>query len=193
MLTQDNCQDKSDEELVKLTLADQEYFLCIIKKYHDKLMRYVRRISGVGPEEAEDVLQEVFLKTYRNLNDFDAGLKFSSWIYRIAHNQVISDFRKRQARPQISSDLNEIALDNLAADLDIAREIDGKFQQEQIGQVMRGLKDKYKQVLILKFFEEKSYQEISDIIKKPIGTVGSLLNKAKADLRNELNKQDIKL
>jgi len=69
----------NDAELVALTLENQSYFIHIVNRYRAKLASYLRRISGLGPEDLEDVLQEVFIKIYLNLNDFDQDLKFSTW------------------------------------------------------------------------------------------------------------------
>jgi RNA polymerase sigma-70 factor (ECF subfamily) len=187
-------EDKSDEEIVRLTLLDQEYFLHIIKRYKDKLFRYVMRISNLDEEGVEDVLQDVFLKVYQNLNDFDDSLKFSSWIYRITHNQVISNFRKLKARPQKAGfDLDDDLVKNLASELDLIKEFDAKLLEQQIASVLERLDTKYKEVLVLKFLEEKSYNEISDIIRKPVGTVGSLINRAKKDFGKEYEKEKKKI
>ena len=101
MITIDKCQHKSDINLVKLTLADQDYFLCLMEKYKAPLARYIIRLSNIDSDSAEDVLQDIFIKIYQNLNAFDQSLKFSSWIYRIAHNEIISHYRQLKARPQL--------------------------------------------------------------------------------------------
>lgn len=197
MIKEEEYQNKTDEELVKLTLQNQEYFLGIIKKYKTKLYNYIRRISNVTPQDAEDTLQEVFIKAYLNLNDLsptEDGLKFSSWIYRITHNQVISEYRKKRARPNTSSiDLEDINSRKIALELDIEKNIDTQFLRKNIFKILNNLNPKHKEILILKFFEEKSYKEISDIIQKPMGTVASLMNKAKQEFIKELKKQNINL
>ncbi|RLC36850.1 hypothetical protein DRH27_04610 [Candidatus Falkowbacteria bacterium] len=177
-----------------MALANQGNFIFIIKRYKEKLFNYIRRITNMDDEDAEDILQEVFIKVYLNLNDFDTSLKFSSWIYRIAHNQVISQHRKLKARPEGTAlKLDDGAVKTIAADLDIKKDVDLKILRENIFGTMEKLDSKYKEILILKFFEEKSYQEISDIIKKPMGTVASLLNRAKEKFGNEFSKQNIKM
>ncbi len=184
----------SDEELVRLTLANQEYFLHIIQRYKMKLYRYVLRIANIDPEEVEDILQEVFMKVYQNLNGFDSSLKFSSWIYRITHNQVISNFRKLQARPQKANfDLDDDIIHNIASEFDMVNNLDNKILRTNIFKIIDQLSIKYREVLILKFLEEKSYKEIADIIKKPIGTVGSLMSRAKQEFKKELLRQNIKI
>src|SRR3989339_817993 len=126
-----NIEEKSDEELVGLAIKDQAVFLHIMNRYQAKLLYYIKRISGLSNDEAEDVLQDVFIKIYQNLNDFDIDLKFSSWAYRITHNQVISNFRKIQARPQTNAFDTEL-LETLASDMDSARDIDVKLLRERL-------------------------------------------------------------
>jgi RNA polymerase sigma-70 factor (ECF subfamily) len=188
------CEEKSDAELVALALRNQDDFVHIMKRYKDKLARYVLRLTNIDPEDAEDILQDVFLKVYVNLNDFDSGLKFSSWIYRITHNQVISRHRKEKVRPQGNSvPLEDNAVLGLAADLDLAKTTDLGLLRNAIERVLANLDEKYREVLVLRFFEEKSYDEIADIIKRPPGTVATYLNKAKAEFRREMEKQGIRV
>lgn len=185
-------EKSSDEDLVALTLKDQDYFAEIIKRYQVRLFNYIIRISGVRAEDAEDILQDIFLKIYLNLNDFDRTQKFSSWAYAISHNQVISQFRKRQARPEGHAvNLEDNAAKNLMIDFDLLKDLDLRRAKELINKVLDQLDPKYREILVLKFLTEQSYQEISDIIKKPQGTVASLMNKAKEEFRREALKQKI--
>jgi len=189
-----NFRKKTDEELVSLALGDQSHFLYLMRRYEGKLLAFILRISNYSHDEAEDILQEVFIKIYENLNDFDTSLKFSSWAYRITHNQVISHYRKTKARPQsLPLDINEKILANLSSDLDIEKEIEVGYLKKAIKKVLANLDVKYREVLILKFLEERSYQEISDILKKPMGTVATLINRAKKEFKEELDRQKIKI
>ncbi len=179
IIVEENCRDKKDEDLVFLILKNQDYFLCLVKKYENKLFNYIRRISNFKKEEIEDILQDIFIKVYKNLNNFDQGLKFSSWIYRIAHNQVISNFRKIKSRPQLVWDEDENILRNISSEFSIEENIDQVLFQKNINNILNKLDNKYREILILKFLEEKNYKEISDILKKPMGTVATLINRAK--------------
>jgi len=184
-----DCEKKTDEELAKLSLENQAYFLCMINRYKSKLMAYIRRISGASQEDAEDILQEVFIKVYQNLNDFDPDLKFSSWIYRITHNAVISNFRKSKSRPQeVELDIGDDSIKVLATDFDIERELNLDYLRKKIFKTLNCLDSEHKEIIVLKFFEEKSYKEISDIIKKPMGTVASKMNKAKSEFKKEYER-----
>jgi len=192
MITEKDCQGKTDEELVGQVLAEPDYFLCLMKRYETKLLRYIKRISNLRDEEAEDVLQDVFIKVYKNLNDFDSDLKFSSWIYRIAHNQVISNFRRNRSRPQAIWDEDDNILKNITEEFNIEKEIDLKILKNNINIILSQMDKKYREALVLKFLEEKDYQEISDILKKPIGTVGTLIRRAKLQFLKILNDSILK-
>ena len=193
MITGSECINKTDEQIVVLTLKNQDYYLCLMKRYEAKLLNYILKISNISREDGEDILQEVFIKAYQNLNDFDLNYKFSNWIYSIAHNATISAFRKKKVRPQTVSwedkDLNNI----LESTLDVENTSLQKLTYKHILKIINQLPLKYKDVLILKFVEGKDYREISDILHKPMGTVATLINRAKKSLKQELKKEDIKL
>ena len=193
MINEENCLDKKDEELAILTAENQAYFLCIMKKYEIPLSRYVRRISNFSKEEIEDILQEVFIKVYQNINDFDGSLKFSSWIYRITHNHVISKFRKFKSKPEGAIlEITESEFNNISSEFDISKELDAKINKENISVILASIDQKYREVLVLKFLEERDYKEISDIIKKPMGTVATLISRAKKRFREKIEEQEIK-
>lgn len=193
MINKEACENKEDSELVELSLKKQDYFYCLISRYQEKLLRYIRRISSSSKEDAEDILQEVFMSVYENLNDFDNGLKFSSWIYRITHNRTISHWRKIKARPKtISGDDEENNLfDFIEGGDDLAKNLERKQSSKEVRKIIFSLDEKYRDVLVLKFLEDMDYKEISDVLKKPMGTVATLLNRAKKRFAEEAKKQDL--
>ena len=184
--------EKTDEELVILTLEDREVFGVLIERYYEKLLRYIRRITNYREDDLKDILQETFIKAYSNLNSFDTSLKFSSWIYRIAHNQTISIYRKHSSRVEGNTfDIDDEKLLGIAADNDTTRDAGSSLMKERIAGALTKLDPKYREVLVLKFLEEKDYEEISDILQKPKGTVGTLINRAKKHLKLALEEGGI--
>ena len=180
MEIESECSKKSDEELVNLSLEHSDYFLCLIKKYSPKLSIYLKRISSANDEDIEDSLQEIFIKVYTNLAGFDSSLKFSSWIYRIARNYIISWHRKKTARPQeIFGNEDYDILDNIASDFNLIEMIERNILKQDVEDILNSLKQSYREVLILFYFENKKQKEISDILKKPINTISSLISRAK--------------
>jgi RNA polymerase sigma-70 factor (ECF subfamily) len=178
--------NKTDNDLVKLSLVDPEWFFFLSKRYEDKLLRYITRISKFNREDATDVLQDVFVKTYYNLNDFDPDLKFSSWIYRIAHNQTVSEIRKRVVRPTIY--LEDEDLVKFEDAFDMEDEIDRSLDKGKIDEALSNLDEKYREVLVLRFLDEKDYVEIADILKKPVSTIGNLILRGKKLFKVEYEK-----
>jgi len=183
----------ADKDLVHLALQKPDYFSYIVERYEKKITRYIKRIAGLNNEDTEDLLQDIFIKVYQNLNGFDKFLKFSSWIYRIAHNEIISQWRKNKARPQLVGGQEiDAFLHNIASEINIEKEIKHHDLKDDIKKVLEKLDIKYREVLILRFLEEKSYEEISDILKKPMGTVATLINRAKRQFKKEAQKINIK-
>ncbi len=179
----DKYENLSDLQLIQLSLEDHRNFEILMERYEPLLLRYIRRIANVSREEAEDLLQEIFIKVFRNLNGFDQKLKFSSWIYRIAHNEIVNHAYKQKVRSVITSmdDNNEHYLKQgkWTEKSDAYFDLESKESSKRLQEALMELPEKYREVLILKFFEDKSYREISDILKKPEGTVATLINRAK--------------
>ncbi|MCD6109490.1 RNA polymerase sigma factor [bacterium] len=175
----------SDEQLVKESLKDKNKFAILVERYEQKLLRYIKRITGHYNNQAEDILQETFIKIYRNLNKFDQSLKFSSWAYRITHNESINHIRKEKETIPIETDDTETEnlINILGSETDIQEETATKELATQIRKAIKKLPKKYQDVLILYYLEDKDYQEISDILKKPKATIGTLLSRAKLKLK----------
>jgi RNA polymerase sigma-70 factor (ECF subfamily) len=182
-----DAREKTDEELVVESLVNPDVFATIIYRYEKQLLRYIRRISGVPIEDAQDILQESFLRVYRNLNDFDASLTFSSWIYRIVYNATVSVYRKCKSRPEGNRvDVDDDVLHRIAGNENILESVEQDDIARRVRLVIDTLPEKYHEVIVLYYFEEKTYREISDILRKPEGSVATLLSRAKRRLRKML-------
>ena len=181
----------SDEELVeKVRIENSELYVEIVKRHQQKLYRYLNYLTNNSPE-AEDLVQNVFIKTYQNLFDFNTKRKFSSWIYLIAHNEGINFIRNRKRKKQISlEDLNSPLVDNNNFFND---NLIGKEIQRKVKQCLDELEPKYSEPLILYYFEDKSYKEISDILRIPIKTVGTFIFRGKKIMKDICQKRGINL
>lgn len=183
-----------DEELAKLTIEASQAFDELIIRYEPKLRRYLVRLTRLSKEDIDDVLQETFIKTYKNIASFDEDLKFSSWIYRIAHNEAISHLRKNkrffffERNPVETENGEEITPDFFVVNPTQAEDFDLALNKTLVSSTLKKLDQKYREVLILRYLEEKDYAEISDIIKKPPGTVATLLNRAKKQFSEICNQ-----
>lgn len=190
-----NDEQVTDEVVVKQALQDKEQFGVLMDRYEAKLRRYIARLGVRNADDQLDVLQDIFLKVYRNLNGFDPKLKFSSWIYRIAHNEAISAYRKKNVRPEghLVADSEEI-LSFVSGTLEMADEtFDKTVNADEVNQALLKIDKKYSQVLLLRFFEHKEYDEISDILQIPIGSVGTLIHRGKKQLAAVINDDHIRI
>lgn len=183
-----------DAVLVSRALKNADDFIEIVQLYESPIRRYITRLGCKDSNDVDDILQDVFLKVYINLNEYDSQLAFSSWLYRIAHNETISFFRKKSVRPQPVAHEEDLRLfENISDDIDFTKSLNTKMNVELLRKALAELEEQYRNVLVLKFLEEKSYTEVSDILKIPVGTVGTLINRGKKRLKDALVSKNITL
>lgn len=177
---------QTDEQIVAIVrTVNHDMYSEIIKRYKDKLFHYLRKFI-YDQDELEDVLQDVFIKAYRNLYNFNINKKFSPWIYRIAHNEALNHIKKYKKE---SFSLDEKEFDIIDESLDIKDKIDNKIVKNKIEQALLKMKDKYRESLVLYYFEQKTYEEISEIMLIPKSTVGTLIMRGKNILKKILVKE----
>jgi len=170
-------QKLTDEQLVELIRSeDKELYLEIVLRYQEKLLRYATYLIQ-DKAKAADAVQESFIKAFINLNSFNLKMKFSSWIYRIVHNQAINIINKNKKELPL---LNNVDFDSgKNTELDLSK----KEIKERVDKCINQMPTMYSEPLSLYYLEEKSYEEISDILRLPIGTVGTRINRAKIIMR----------
>jgi len=177
-------QEMTDEELViKIRKGDGTLFDELVKRYEQKLLRYVNYLTS-GNDIANDVVQDTFIKVYINLNSFKTDLKFSSWIYRIAHNETMNRLRKYNFRMfQLDADFVDRFVQ---APENVETQLEREETSKNVTKALNNLPLKYKVPLVLYYMEDKSYDEIGDILKVSTGTVGTLINRGKKRLKDVL-------
>lgn len=181
-------QESTDNELVEISKKHPEAFSELVARYQGRLFAYVRKISYFQNEDIEDILQEVFLKVYKSLNLFDGDLKFSTWIYQITRNATIDAIRKKQVRPQTVWLEDDEMVKLFRSNTDIKKQLERKEDRQAVRKIIDSLPYKYKEVMILRFLEDKTYEEIMDIVQKPKGTVAALINRGKKMMAEEAEK-----
>lgn len=175
-------RQETDEELATLVQGkNEEAFGVLMSRYQPKLLRYGRRfLSENAP--IEDVVQEVFIKTYQNIQSFDASRPFSPWIYRIAHNLFANTLRHNSRSPFITVDLDAFSA-HVAYEIDPAGEEEREQTKTLIDRGLDALVPIYREIIILYYLEQLSYQEIADVLHVPLGTVGIRLSRAREALK----------
>jgi len=179
----------SDEDLIeKFQRGDIYAYELIVKRYKDQLLNFVYRFLG-NQEEAEDVVQETFLRVYRNRHAYQRVAKFSTWIYTIAGNLARTELRRRNRRRIFS--LSTLGVEDKEYEisdelLSPERHTNTVLSEEIIQREINKLSSKFREVIILRDIQELSYEEISKIIRVPIGTVKSRVNRARLRLQGRL-------
>jgi RNA polymerase sigma-70 factor, ECF subfamily len=173
--------ENTDENLALLVQnGSTEAFGTLIQRYEAKISRYARRFL-FDHEDTKDLVQEVFLKAYINIKSFDTKRSFSSWVYRIAHNEFINAIKKKGREPLPFFDPDTLFPHPLSKETPDQEFKDVELKQA-LTECLKELVPKYREVLVLYFFEELDYQKISEILHIPTSTVGVRLKRAKQAL-----------
>lgn len=178
----DDLENKSDEEIaVLIKTGNEDALKVMIERYQPKMMRYANKFLYLY-EDRQDAVSEVFIKTYQNIQSFDESRSFSSWIYKIAHNNFINFIKKkgREALPLIDPDTffavkvpDEAEIKN--------REI--SELREVLDSILEKISIKYREILVLYYYEDKTYDEIAEILEIPKNTVGVRLKRARIKMK----------
>jgi len=163
----------SDEEIVeKVRSIDQEFYAVIMERYQNKLLRYATNLIR-DEDKAADIVQASFIKVFINLKGFDIKKKFSSWIYRIVHNEAMNIIIKHQKEIRLPDDIDFKSEDDIEKD----------FEQKEIVTKVEKCLEKmpllYSEPITLYYIDQRSYKEISDILRIPMGTVATRISQAK--------------
>lgn len=171
----------SDEELVEyVRTRDQESYVILLRRYEDRLLRYARYLIR-DHDRAVDAVQEACIKAFINLNGFNTKKKFSSWIYRIVHNEAMNIIRRYKKETHLHAD-PQLA-ETIPDKTDIPEDMDRAQTRIMIRQSLEKLPLIYREPLVLYFLEDQTYEQISDVLRIPINTVASRLRRGKMMLK----------
>jgi len=171
--------------------GDQEAFGEIVELFKDKVFQLCYRMLG-NRHEAEDIAQEAFVRAYVNIHSFNQSRKFSTWLYRIATNLCIDRIRKKKPDYFLDAELagtegltmySQIASEGKSPD----SEVETMELQEIVQREILRLPDKYRVVIVLRYIDDLSLNEISEVLEMPLGTVKTRIHRAREALRKQLN------
>jgi RNA polymerase sigma-70 factor, ECF subfamily len=182
----------TDVQLVERALAgDQDACRSLVSRYERSVYNLVARMLR-HPAEAQDVTQEVFVRAFRHLASFDATHKFSNWILRIARNAAIDAMRRREPESVPLDDAEDRAspVDTIAAPAgeDGPRRLERQEAARALEAALARLRPEYREVIILRYHDELTYDEIAEVTDLPMGTVKSFLHRARAEMAAEMVK-----
>ena len=188
----DNSQNRfiySDEQLMSLFQGgDENAYIELVNRYKDKLINFIFNYLG-DLESSEDVVQETMIKLYQKKHYYKEIAKFSTWLYTIAKNLANTELRKRKQRK--TTLLSQFSKDDKTYELpsndpEPGQEIQTDIVNKIIRNAVDQLSEKFKVVIVLRDIQGLSYEDISEIINVPIGTVKSRINRARLQLQVEL-------
>jgi RNA polymerase sigma-70 factor, ECF subfamily len=180
----------SDEELVGLALdGDQQAFARLVRRYQRRLTGFLAQLVG-DIELARDLTQEAFVRAWGALERFDPHYRFSTWLFRIAHNLGIDQLRRRRlpTSPLVGRDQDgqEVELAVASIDKDPLGHLENHELSDRLRETITGLKPEYRELVLLRHFGGLSYQEIAEFKEMPLGTVKNKLFRAHTVLRRAL-------
>lgn len=182
--------EKTDEQIAQEVQAgNAQAFGLLVERYEAKLARYAKKFL-LENEDAKDLLQDVFIKAYVNIRGFDAGRKFSPWIYRIAHNEFINAVKKKSWTNTISIFDFDVLFPHPVAKETADEKTNRQELKNMLDQSLAQLDPKYRDPLVLYYFEEMDYEEIADILEIPTSTVGVRLRRGRVALKKIMESQN---
>jgi RNA polymerase sigma-70 factor, ECF subfamily len=183
-----------DNRLIAACLTgDPAAFGQLVRQYQDRLFHTVYRLVD-HPEDAQDVVQETFLNAYQSLNSFKGDSLFFTWLYRIAVNTAISLKRKKKAALRIDASRNGEHGVEPPDPSDASRPghaLERAEQERRVHQALSRLSPEHRAVLVLKDMEGQKYETMAEILQVPIGTIRSRLHRARLELRELLEQDEV--
>ena len=163
------------------------HFAQFVREHESSLFTYVLRMVG-RREDAEDITQEAFLQAYRTWHQVDAGAAggYVKWAYRIAHNLAVDNLRRNRPRTAEDSEMEHAADGRALRPEEI---YEHRVQSGQVKECIQSLDEKYREVLILRYQEELSYEKIAEVLELPVSTIETRIFRAKKMLREKLERR----
>lgn len=189
-------QSLTDEQLVELAVSeDSDAFGEIVKRWERKMFALCYGMLG-REDEARDAVQESFISAYRNLGNFRGDAKVSSWLHRIAVNQCLTKKRRTKTRSETYIDDDDGSEDMYfvaPAEKSPARSIEQNERTRLVRQAVQTLPVELKEVIVMKEFQEMTFQQMSEVLDLPLSTVKSRLYTALKQLRMKLEKVSLEV
>ena len=190
-VNQKNRYQYTDEELIaSFQNGNEQAYIELVRRYRNRLMTFVFRFVG-DMESSEDIVQDTMIKVFTHKHYYKEIAKFSTWIYTIAGNLAKTELRKRKRRKvtllsQMNTDDRKYEIPS--TELQSEDIVQGEYTERYIQKAILQLPLHFRTVVILRDIQELSYEEISNIVNVPLGTVKSRINRARLQLQQTLKE-----
>ena len=176
---------KDQENIIaRARRGDADAFEQLVVAYRDQVFRLALRMCG-NEADADEVAQEAFLSAWKALPNFRGDSRFSTWLYQLTSHAAI-DLMRREKRQIAAEDITEVSAPDPGPSPQ--QQAERSETRQAVRDAMGQLSPEYRQIVVLRFLQELSYEEIGVVLKLPPGTVKSRLNRAKAQLKDILSK-----
>lgn len=177
---------KDQENIIaRARRGDADAFEQLVVAYRDQVFRLALRMCG-NEADADEVAQEAFLSAWKALPNFRGDSQFSTWLYQLTSHAAI-DLMRREKRQIAAEDITEVSAPDPAPGPQ--QQAEQSETRQAVRDAMAQLSPEYRQIVVLRFLQELSYEEIGAVLKLPPGTVKSRLNRAKSQLKDILSKR----
>lgn len=182
----------TDSDLVDMVLGgDSLAFEYLFKRYSDSLFQLYLQRTGGNPDDTDDLIQEIFVKAFLHLDSYDKRYTFGQWIYTIAKNTFIDYVRKRRDDLSIDNKRGEYITQPISQSPTPEEKIINAQQRRQLEEYLNIMTPKYRKLIELRFFKDLSYEEISEQLGLPLGTVKTQIYRARTQLCGFIMKSGI--
>ena len=194
-MTLDKIQELEDRELIAISIrGSEDTFEELVRRYQRPIVSYIYRMLN-DYDGSLDVAQEVFIKVYKSLERYSSDYKFSTWLYRIAHNAAIDHIRKRSGKEQSLETENQEGTFQLQLESPRPNPEQDREQSEwrvEIESVVKCLPSVYRELIVLRHAKDLSYGEIAEVTDLPLGTVKNRLFRAREMMREMFVERGMK-
>lgn len=174
-----------EREWVKEVLAgNKQAYAHIINKYKNQLYATILRMTK-NPQDAQDLVQDAFIKVYHQLDKYDGKGSFSSWIYRVTINHCMDEFRKKSYKMKKVELHEESAINPKSPEVIFFK----KEKNRQLERLISTLPEDERMIILLRYVNELSYQEISELVQIPLSQVRNKLHRAKKKMRETVKSE----
>jgi len=179
----------TDRDIIEQVRAgNTRRYAALVDRHKDRALTLAVRLTG-NKQESEELVQDAFLRAFRNLDQFRGDAKFGTWFYRILYNLCMTKVTRRRGKPEALDVEDGNELDNLLVDDDepsIHERLEDEELQVMISAEIKALPEKYGTVITLFYVQEMSYEEIVSVMNSPIGTVKTNLFRARSLLKERV-------